>query len=99
MFRNVFWLSHTRTENWRRFVQTPGAQKNLLAGKWPVKYISAVADSVELLVRYHIGRCHLLSQNRKGEYAMDLVQPYRLIFEVNGDEIQIANILEIVDYH
>lgn len=59
----------------------------------------SVADSVELLVRYHIGRCHLLSQNRKSEYAMDLVQPYRLIFEVNRNEIQIANILEIIDYH
>lgn len=30
---------------------------------------------------------------------MDLVHPYRLVFEKNGDEIQIANILEIIDYH
>ena len=40
-----------------------------------------------------------LTQNRKGQYAVDLVHPYRLVFEKNGDEIQIANILEIVDYH
>ena len=57
------------------------------------------ADTVEMMIQYYIGRCHLLTQNRKGQYAMDLVHPYRLVFEKNGDEIQIANILEIVDYH
>lgn len=31
--------------------------------------------------------------------AVDLVHPYRLVFEKIGNEIQIANILEIVDYH
>lgn len=46
-----------------------------------------------------IGRCHRLVGNRKGQYAMDLEHPLRLIFEVNGDEIQIAEIQEIVDYH
>ena len=40
-----------------------------------------------------------LANNRKGQYAMDLVHPYRLVFEKHGDEIQIAHILEIVDYH
>lgn len=57
------------------------------------------ADAVEMMVQFHIGRCHPLVNNRKGQYAVDLVHPYRLIFEKNGDEIQIANILEIVDYH
>lgn len=57
------------------------------------------ADSVEMMIQFHIGRCHPLAQNRKGQYAVDLVHPYRLVFEKNGDEIQIANILEIVDYH
>lgn len=57
------------------------------------------ADSVEMLVQFHIGRCHPLSQNRKGQYAMDLVHPYRLVFEKSGNKIQIAKILEIVDYH
>lgn len=59
----------------------------------------AAADTVEMMIQFHIGRCHMLKQNRKGQYAMDLVHPYRLIFEKNGSEIQIANILEIVDYH
>ena len=57
------------------------------------------ADTIEMMIQFHIGRCHPLTQNRKGQYAVDLVHPYRLVFEKNGDEIQIANILEIVDYH
>ena len=57
------------------------------------------ADTVEMMIQFHIGRCHQLKQERKGQYAMDLVHPYRLIFEKEGDQIQIANILEIVDYH
>lgn len=35
----------------------------------------------------------------KSENAVDLAHPYRLVFEKNGDKIQIANILEIIDYH
>ena len=57
------------------------------------------SDTVETLMTSHIGRCHPLTQNRKGQYAMDLVHPYRLVFKKSGDKIQIANILEIVDYH
>ena len=56
------------------------------------------ADTVEMMIKFHIGRCHSLTQNRKGQYAVDLVHPYREVFEKNGDKIQIANILEIVDY-
>lgn len=57
------------------------------------------ADTVEMMIQFHIGRCHPLTQNRKGQYAVNLVHPYRLVFEKNGGTIQIANILEIVDYH
>ena len=57
------------------------------------------SDTIEEMVQYHIGRCHPLKGNRKGQYAMDLVHPYRLIIEQIGDEIKIANITEIVDYH
>ena len=57
------------------------------------------ADTVEMMIQFHIGRCHPLTQNRKGQYAVYLVHPYRLVFEKSGDVIQIANILEIVDYH
>jgi len=57
------------------------------------------ADSVEQLVRSFIGRCHPLRHNRKNQYAMDLEQPKRLVFEVIDGETQIANIIEITDYH
>ena len=57
------------------------------------------ADTVEMMIQFHIGRCHPLKLNRKGQYAVDLVHPYRLVFEKQGHTIQIAHILEIVDYH
>ena len=57
------------------------------------------ASSVEYLIQYHIGRCHPLHHNRKNQFRMDLVHPMRLVFEKNGADIQIANIIEIVDYH
>nr|WP_294371992.1 type II toxin-antitoxin system RelE/ParE family toxin [uncultured Ruminococcus sp.] len=57
------------------------------------------ADSVEQMVQYRVGRCHPLHHNRKNQYAVDLVHPQRLVFEKKGDVIQIAVIMEIVDYH
>lgn len=63
-----------------------------------IDQISA-ATFVEELVVNKIGRCHALIGERDRQYAIDLMQPYRLIFEKHGDTIQIANILEIVDYH
>lgn len=59
----------------------------------------SAADSVEMMIRFRIGRCHPLAQNRKMEYAMDLIHPYRLVFKKIGEKVQIAYILEIVDYH
>ena len=56
-------------------------------------------STVEEMIKYHIGRCHPLTNNRKGQYAVDLVHPYRLVFEKHGNEIQVAHIMEIVDYH
>ena len=56
-------------------------------------------DTVEEMIQWHIGRCHALKNNRKGQYAVDLVHPYRLVFEKHGNEIQIAHIMEIIDYH
>lgn len=57
------------------------------------------ASSVEELLKFHIGRCHLLQGDRKGQYAMDLIHPYRLIFAKLGNEIEIVNVIEIIDYH
>ena len=57
------------------------------------------SDSVELMIQFKIGKYHSLTGERKGQYAVDLVQPFRLVFEQVESEIRIANILEIVDYH
>lgn len=59
----------------------------------------SAADSVEMLVQYSIGRCHPLKGNRDGQYAMDLAQPYRLVFEKNGTTIQLIRVISIEDYH
>lgn len=57
------------------------------------------ADSVEMLLQFSVGRCHPLKGNRDGEYAMDLVHPYRLVFEKKKDVLQIVRINSIEDYH
>jgi len=57
------------------------------------------AASVEMLVQFSVGRCHPLKGKRKGQYAMDLVHPYRLIFEHNKTNIQVVRIIKIEDYH
>lgn len=63
-------------------------------------------------VRHLPGRFHELANDRKGQWACDLDQPYRLIFEphenpipANDDgqyiwlEIKGVEIIEITDYH
>ena len=57
-------------------------------------------------------RCHALSQNRKGQYAVDLDKRNRIVFIPNHDPVPIKEdggvdlasvtsitILEVVDYH
>lgn len=63
-------------------------------------------------VRHLPGRYHELTGNRKGQWACDLDQPYRLIFVPHESPIPIDNdgkfvwleitgveVLEITDYH
>ena len=57
------------------------------------------ALNVEMMVQYRIGRCPPLKGNRRNQYAMHLIEPYRIVFEKKGNEIQIVKIMEIVDYH
>ncbi len=57
-------------------------------------------------------RLHLLSSNRKGQYAVGLVHPYRLNLEPNHDPIPLKpdggidkdrvtsiTVIEVTDYH
>lgn len=65
-----------------------------------IKQLKAAKSIDEImLLPYPIGRCHPLHGDREGQYAMDLAQPHRLIFTKVGEDIQIARIEEIVDYH
>lgn len=59
----------------------------------------SAADSVEQMIQFHIGRCHLLKGDRKDQYSVDLVHPQRLVFKKKRSQIKIVNIIEIVDYH
>jgi len=69
------------------------------------------AESLEDL-RYVSGSYHELSQNRKGQWACNLDQPYRLIFKPQENpiptdndgkyiwcEIEGIELTEIIDYH
>lgn len=58
-----------------------------------------VATSIDWLVKKRIGRCHPLYGDRLGQYAMDLIHPYRLIFTQYDNTVDIVEIQEIVDYH
>ncbi|HJF86363.1 MAG TPA: type II toxin-antitoxin system RelE/ParE family toxin [Companilactobacillus farciminis] len=56
-------------------------------------------ETVNQLIYFSVGRCHPLQGKRKGQYAMDLVHPYRLIFVKKESKVEIVQIIEIVDYH
>jgi plasmid maintenance system killer protein len=57
------------------------------------------ADTLDMLVQYNIGRCHVLLGGRQGQYAMDLVHPHRLIIEKDHNDMSVALIVDIIDYH
>jgi len=72
----------------------------------------AAADALEDMVHLKSARCHELSGDRKGQFAVDLKHPFRLIFEPFHDPIPRKEdggidrtkvtriiILEVEDYH
>jgi hypothetical protein len=59
-----------------------------------------------LLVKYRLGRCHLLKGNYKGKYALDLEHPLRMIIEPvfesesrDINEVVLISIVKVEDYH
>ncbi|MCC7083667.1 MAG: hypothetical protein IT427_01520 [Pirellulales bacterium] len=73
-----------------------------------LKAASNLADIGSILA----ARCHELSQDRKGQLAVDLVHPRRLIFEpahnpcpkkadggLDWSQVVAIMICEVVDYH
>ena len=57
------------------------------------------SPNAQYMVANRLGRCHPLKGNRKGQFAVDLVHPFRLIFHEENGAIVIAKIEEIVNYH
>jgi proteic killer suppression protein len=70
------------------------------------------ADTLEDIRRLPSARCHELSQNRKGQLAVDVVHPRRLIFEpdhnpvprkpdggLDWPHVTRIRVIEIIDYH
>ena len=71
----------------------------------------AAADTLQTM-RSLPGRCHELEGNRKGELAIDLVHPRRLIFApdhvplpskpdggLDWTKVTAIRVIEVVDYH
>lgn len=70
------------------------------------------APSLEHVPKIMPERCHELSMNRKGQFAVILKEPFRLVFEPNHDpvpkkkdggidleKVTAITILEVIDYH
>lgn len=70
------------------------------------------APSLALVPTFPPDRLHLLTGNRRGQYAVDLVHQYRLVFKPSHDPVPLKEdggidkdgvtkiaILEVVDYH
>ena len=70
------------------------------------------AANLEVMRTLPQARCHELKQSRKGQLAVDLAHPYRLIFEpandplptkpdggLNWSAVTAIRIIEVTDYH
>lgn len=71
----------------------------------------ADSETLEILCRVH-PRCHPLTGDRAGQWAVDLEHPYRLVFEpadeplptlesggLDKTKIMSVRILDVEDYH
>lgn len=68
------------------------------------KYIQRVnliqqSQNLDELKKLPALRCHELKGNRKGQYAINLTGFYRLIFKVQGDQLEIALIEEVSKHY
>lgn len=72
----------------------------------------AAVDSLAQVSQLPPARCHPLKGDRKGQYAVDLKQPFRLIFDVAQDpvpyrsdgsvdisKVKAVRIVGVEDYH
>lgn len=70
------------------------------------------ASSLSQVPRTPPDRCHMLTGDRRGQFAVDLVHPKRLLFEPNHDpvprnedggirldDVTAVTIIDVMDYH
>jgi proteic killer suppression protein len=68
------------------------------------KYIERIniiraAKDINVLMRIRTLRCHPLRGDREGEWAIKLSGFYRLIFTLEGENLQIAKIEEVSKHY
>lgn len=68
------------------------------------KYIQRInliktTKSLDDLKKFPVIRCHPLTGDRTGQYAVNLTGFYRLIFTVDGDTVNIAMIEEVSKHY
>jgi len=72
----------------------------------------AAAENLAVMMASPFGRCHPLKGNRRGQFAVDVKHPFRLMFEPAHDPLPLkedgglelaqvtrSRVLEIGDYH
>lgn len=57
------------------------------------------AKNIKDIESFHINGCHKLKGDRKGQYAMNLVQPFRFVFSICDDSGTSALVIDFIDYH
>lgn len=70
------------------------------------------ADNLSIIGKLPPHRCHEMKGDRKGQLSIDLIHPYRLIFEpadnppaikpdggIDWENVRTVKIIEITDYH
>jgi toxin HigB-1 len=68
------------------------------------KYIQRIglikeARNIQELERIHVLKCHPLKGNRKRQWAVSLTGFYRLIFTLEGNELEIVRIEEVSKHY
>ena len=95
---------------WRKLVRSFG-QRQAEVIRRRLDELKA-ADNLAVVRSIPQARCHELKENRKGQLAVDLVYPYRLIFEPDHNPIPTTEdgrldwagvskirVIEVQDYH
>ncbi len=63
-----------------------------------INTIKQVKD-IDELMRLPVLRCHPLKGDRTGQYAVNITGFYRLIFSLEGDALEIAQIEEVSKHY